>query len=134
MPNEDIIRAWKDENYFHDLTDEQRANIPDHPAGKLQDLSPEEMSQILGGEDLALRHGTNYAQCGTGPASIRGCGQQSVVYTQCGSVGIACTVINCAPAMTKSEVCGSGIVVCNYTIRRHGCHSQSTRTFNCPKF
>jgi mersacidin/lichenicidin family type 2 lantibiotic len=36
MPNEDIIRAWKDENYFHELSKEARANIPKNPAGELQ--------------------------------------------------------------------------------------------------
>jgi mersacidin/lichenicidin family type 2 lantibiotic len=49
MPNEEIIRAWKDENYFHDLSQEARANIPNNPAGEMRDLSLEEISGIVGG-------------------------------------------------------------------------------------
>ena len=48
MSNIDIIRAWKDENYRNSLSDEQRAQLPQNPAGII-DLSEEEMESIVGG-------------------------------------------------------------------------------------
>lgn len=36
MTNLDIIRAWKDEEYRVSLSDEQRALLPEHPAGAIE--------------------------------------------------------------------------------------------------
>jgi len=36
----DIVRAWKDEAYFRELSAEERASIPTNPAGEL-DLQAE---------------------------------------------------------------------------------------------
>jgi mersacidin/lichenicidin family type 2 lantibiotic len=33
MSNEDIIRAWKDEEYRNSLSEEHRAQLPENPAG-----------------------------------------------------------------------------------------------------
>ena len=44
----DIIRAWKDEEYRLSLTEEQRALLPDSPAG-LMELSDAELASIVGG-------------------------------------------------------------------------------------
>jgi mersacidin/lichenicidin family type 2 lantibiotic len=52
MPNVDIIRAWKDEEYRLSLTDAERAMLPDNPAGLIQ-LEDEEMKAVLGA------HGTH---------------------------------------------------------------------------
>jgi mersacidin/lichenicidin family type 2 lantibiotic len=35
MSPEEIVRAWKDEDYRDLLSPEQRAALPDHPAGPL---------------------------------------------------------------------------------------------------
>jgi mersacidin/lichenicidin family type 2 lantibiotic len=43
----DIIRAWKDAEYRQSLTAEQRAALPDNPAG-LAELSEEELAQVAG--------------------------------------------------------------------------------------
>jgi mersacidin/lichenicidin family type 2 lantibiotic len=48
MSNIDIIRAWKDENYRNSLSDEQRSQLPQNPAGII-DLSEEDMESIVGG-------------------------------------------------------------------------------------
>ena len=47
MPNIDIIRAWKDEEYRLSLTEEERALLPEHPAGLIE-LEDEEMNHVLG--------------------------------------------------------------------------------------
>ena len=36
MSNLDIIRAWKDEEYRRSLTEEQRAQLPEHPSGAVE--------------------------------------------------------------------------------------------------
>ncbi len=48
MPHEDIIRAWKDEEYRNSLSEEQRAQLPENPAGMVE-LSDEAMQTVAGG-------------------------------------------------------------------------------------
>ena len=36
MPVLETIRAWKDEEYGDTLTAEQRAQVPEHPAGTIE--------------------------------------------------------------------------------------------------
>jgi mersacidin/lichenicidin family type 2 lantibiotic len=48
MSNEDVIRAWKDEDYCSSLSQERRSQLPDNPAGAI-DLSEKEMEIIAGG-------------------------------------------------------------------------------------
>ena len=45
----DIIRAWKDEEYRLSLTEEQRALLPDNPAGLLE-LSDADLESVMGGQ------------------------------------------------------------------------------------
>jgi mersacidin/lichenicidin family type 2 lantibiotic len=47
MSKIDIVRAWKDEEYRLSLTDEERALLPQHPAG-LVELDTEQMRAIVG--------------------------------------------------------------------------------------
>ncbi len=42
-----IVRAWKDEAYRLSLSDEERALLPDHPAGPI-DLSDGELAEVQG--------------------------------------------------------------------------------------
>jgi mersacidin/lichenicidin family type 2 lantibiotic len=44
----DIIRAWKDEEYRNSLSEEQRAQLPENPAGMVE-LADEEMEIMAGG-------------------------------------------------------------------------------------
>jgi mersacidin/lichenicidin family type 2 lantibiotic len=48
MSTEQIIRAWKDEDFRHSLSDAERALLPEHPAG-LIDLTAAELDAVLGG-------------------------------------------------------------------------------------
>jgi mersacidin/lichenicidin family type 2 lantibiotic len=43
----DIIRAWKDEEYRLSLSEEQRAVLPEHPAG-LMELVDAELDDVVG--------------------------------------------------------------------------------------
>jgi mersacidin/lichenicidin family type 2 lantibiotic len=48
MPKVDIIRAWKDEDYRLSLSDSERAQLPDNPAG-LVELSDSDLNDAAGG-------------------------------------------------------------------------------------
>ena len=48
MEHDDIIRAWKDEEYRNSLSEEQRAQLPENPAGMVE-LSDEAMQNVGGG-------------------------------------------------------------------------------------
>jgi mersacidin/lichenicidin family type 2 lantibiotic len=50
VSEEDIIRAWNDEEYRAKLSDEEKAKLPPNPAGEVE-LTDEELSQIQGGID-----------------------------------------------------------------------------------
>jgi mersacidin/lichenicidin family type 2 lantibiotic len=68
MSNVDVIRAWKDEAYRSSLSAEQRALLPENPAGMLE-LSDRDLDIMSGGgTDLALSLGccpgvTQYYTC-----------------------------------------------------------------------
>ena len=44
----EIIRAWKDPEYRLGLTKEQRARMPEHPAGLLE-LDDADLAHVAGG-------------------------------------------------------------------------------------
>ena len=46
--NIDIVRAWKDAEYRESLSDEELAQVPEHPAGEVE-LDEEELVNIAGG-------------------------------------------------------------------------------------
>jgi mersacidin/lichenicidin family type 2 lantibiotic len=48
MSYRDIIRAWKDEEYRLSLSEEQRAVLPEHPAGLIE-LEDAELDDAAGG-------------------------------------------------------------------------------------
>jgi mersacidin/lichenicidin family type 2 lantibiotic len=48
MSNQDIIRAWKDEDYRQSLSEAERALLPEHPAGLIE-LAGAEMDSVRGG-------------------------------------------------------------------------------------
>jgi len=47
MSKIDIVRAWKDEEYRLSLTEEERAQLPEHPAGLIE-LDPEQLRAVVG--------------------------------------------------------------------------------------
>ena len=48
----DIIRAWKDEEYRNSLSEEQRSQLPENPAGMIE-LSDEDLGSVVGGNVAA---------------------------------------------------------------------------------
>ncbi|MGK7955515.1 MAG: mersacidin/lichenicidin family type 2 lantibiotic [Crocosphaera sp.] len=50
MSNIDIIRAWKDEEYRNSLSDSEKAQLPENPAGVIE-LDDDDMSSMAGGHD-----------------------------------------------------------------------------------
>lgn len=48
MKKNQILAAWRDEEYFLSLTDEERAQIPEHPAGALA-VEDDVLRTITGG-------------------------------------------------------------------------------------
>lgn len=50
MKPADIIRAWKDETFRSSLSDAERANLPENPAGVV-DLSDAQLEAVAGGKD-----------------------------------------------------------------------------------
>jgi mersacidin/lichenicidin family type 2 lantibiotic len=48
MSYNEIIRAWKDEDFRGELTEEQQSQLPENPAGVI-DLSVEDMEHVAGG-------------------------------------------------------------------------------------
>ena len=48
MLSEKTIRAWKDVEYRLSLSEAERAQLPDHPAG-LAELSEKELNPVVGG-------------------------------------------------------------------------------------
>lgn len=69
MSHEDIIRAWKDEEYRMSLSEAERACLPAHPAGLIE-LSDTDLDLVTGGKG-----------CQTGPTCLQTC--TVVDYEQC---------------------------------------------------
>jgi mersacidin/lichenicidin family type 2 lantibiotic len=52
MSNDDIIRAWKDEDYWASLDEQKRSQLPENPAGEVEEiveLTSEELEELRGG-------------------------------------------------------------------------------------
>ena len=67
MSNEDIIRAWKNQEFRNSLSKEQRSQLPENPAGLIE-LSDTEMETVAGGLfvvtiDLSICKKTNQSPC-----------------------------------------------------------------------
>ena len=57
MNRESIIRAWKDPRYRASLSTEERAALPDCPAGRaLTELHDEELAEAVGGVALTANN------------------------------------------------------------------------------
>jgi mersacidin/lichenicidin family type 2 lantibiotic len=48
MSHQDIIRAWKDEEYRNSLSESERAQLPENPAGLIE-LADAELEAVAGG-------------------------------------------------------------------------------------
>lgn len=58
----DIIRAWKDEEYRNSLSEEQRSQLPENPAGMIE-LSDEDMGSVVGGVAAGSKKCCNCSDC-----------------------------------------------------------------------
>ncbi len=65
----DIVRYWKDEQYRNSLTPEQRAGLPEHPAGEAE-LSDEMLDSVSGGMRESL---STDPKCYSVRTEIQGC-------------------------------------------------------------
>ena len=65
----DVVRAWKDEEYCSSLTEEQRAQLPENPAGMI-DLTDEAINEVVGGLTLPI---TKLLRCGRVPTITAEC-------------------------------------------------------------
>jgi mersacidin/lichenicidin family type 2 lantibiotic len=85
MSNIDIIRAWKDDDYLNSLSEEQRSQLPENPAG-IVELSDEDMEGVNGGWG-------SYYRCGGGGSNGCNNSQNGICVTNgngagCNSIGI----------------------------------------------
>lgn len=55
MSHENIIRAWKDENFRNSLSEQERTSLPENPVG-LVELTDTQLSVIAGGRAIATDH------------------------------------------------------------------------------
>ncbi len=53
MKKEDIIRAWRDEDFFLSLSDEQRSFLPANPVGMIE-LSQDALTSVAGGASCGI--------------------------------------------------------------------------------
>lgn len=79
MSELDVIRAWKDEEYRQSLSDDERAKLPQNPAGFIE-LNDMDLSSVAGGADdswglltygCCITFGT--VNCGTNHGYTYGC-------------------------------------------------------------
>lgn len=70
----DVLRAWRDEEYRNSLTAEERAGLPENPAG-LAVVSNEILRSITGGCGWSYACGT-YQCCSTPNCSCVGPNEQ----------------------------------------------------------
>lgn len=57
MNKDEIIRAWRDADYFFSLSEEQRDKLPGNPVGMIE-LSQDALTNVLGAS-----HSTCWTSC-----------------------------------------------------------------------
>ena len=61
----DIIRAWKDEDYRMSLTPEDRARLPENPAGPVELTDADLTGAGAGAPALAITYSGSFCLCNT---------------------------------------------------------------------
>lgn len=64
MKKNQILEAWRNEEYYLGLSEEERAAIPEHPAGIL-DVADDVLRSITGGCALTAKGGCPTSACCT---------------------------------------------------------------------
>ena len=63
MEANEVVKAWKDEEYRDTLTQEERERLPAHPAGEIE-LDPSRLhDEWLSGPKTVIHNCTNYDAC-----------------------------------------------------------------------
>ena len=75
MKKKDIISAWRDEDAFHNLSDEEQQNLPTHPAG-IVEIADQDLIQVAGGE------GTHYSHCEPTASWCDDCGSGEISFAR----------------------------------------------------
>ena len=76
--NVDVPRALRDREYYLSLSEEERAQVPEHPAGE-NELSEEDLESASGGSEVIVDPGTtdcsqDPTRCTTKYTAIYCCG------------------------------------------------------------
>jgi mersacidin/lichenicidin family type 2 lantibiotic len=73
MSHQDIIRAWKDEEYRNSLSESERAQLPENPAGLIE-LADSELEAVAGGNQRRAQTITHTIDvcCSTGDLPCNG--------------------------------------------------------------
>jgi mersacidin/lichenicidin family type 2 lantibiotic len=69
MSKIDIIRAWKDPEYRDSLSAEEKAQLPEHPAGLIE-LDDDDMSSFAGGMVADPTHTKTCKHCCKPPSAV----------------------------------------------------------------
>ena len=73
MSNIDVVRAWKDEQYRMSLTESERANLPQNPAGVVE-LNDSDLEGVAGGSmDEAIDASVTATSCCTYSTTATAC-------------------------------------------------------------
>jgi len=62
MSHQNIIRAWKNEEYRNSLSDAERAQLPENPAGLIE-LPDEELDAVAAGGGPIFNNTSGGAYC-----------------------------------------------------------------------
>jgi mersacidin/lichenicidin family type 2 lantibiotic len=89
MNREQIIKAWKDEEYRESLGERERALVPDHPSGLIE-LSDAQLG-VAGGEESVTWRAETWGCCNGTDVWIR-CGSYKIFSFGCACGEIAPTV------------------------------------------
>jgi mersacidin/lichenicidin family type 2 lantibiotic len=89
MSHQDIIRAWKDEEYRNSLSESERAQLPENPAGLIE-LADSELEAVAGGNQRRAQTITHTIDvcCSTGDLPCNGKTQDLLCIVQ--PTAVAC--------------------------------------------
>lgn len=86
MSKQDIIRAWKDEEYRNSLSEAQRAELPDNPAGAIE-LPDDELENAAAAGTPAI---VSAATAVTVAASCSPTCDNTALDGSCGGLSVGC--------------------------------------------
>lgn len=88
MSPDNIIRTWKDNDYWKSLSADERAACPQNPAGMIE-LSDEELGDVGGGTTVTLDACCATIAISIGVSQLLEC-KDSILHGTCGAWTIGC--------------------------------------------